>query len=544
MNKSRRLAITTIQAVIIVAIIVIAAGVGYWWYSSSPSPTPEPTPEPTPSVELPTTYLRYSRFGFSFDYPEGMTFTAGALLGGFDHAHPLNGDIQGFLEAVPETIGVIWAAFEEQPPLEILLDELFKGAKEDGGLQDLERGPIDISTEDGREVLSQAFEFKEDGVDSKGSLAIWYEGEDKRIYVVYSISPSAAQLDVQSNVQRYVESFESEGYEAPSGEIEPYWPTEGWHVARAEDMGVDYEMLEGMVQHINAERIGADSVMVIKDGYVVLDAYFPPFDEGELHIVYSCTKSVVSTLVGIAIEEGYIESLDQRLLDFFPGRAVENMNQWKEEITLRDMLTMSAGFDARDSWLYEWEWLDRMHDAPDAAQYVLDLKVIEEPGTRFEYTNGVSHLLSCIVTETTGMSALEYARERLFAPLSITDVEWTNDSLGRNWGYSQLYLTPHDMAKIGYLFLSEGEWDGQEIVSKEWVEDATSKHLDANLMPGYGYQWWVSPNGYYTAIGYKGQFIHVVPDLDLIMVTTSSDANDYNRILDLLETYVIPAVID
>jgi CubicO group peptidase (beta-lactamase class C family) len=126
--------------------------------------------------------------------------------------------------------------------------------------------------------------------------------------------------------------------------------------------------------------------------------------------------------------------------------------------------------------------------------------------------------------------------------VGITHVEWYTDVKGRNWGYSRLYLEPRDMAKIGYLFLNEGEWDGQQIVSSEWVEDATSEHLDANLMPGYGYQWWVSPNGYYTAIGYKGQFIHVVPDLDLIMVTTSRDPDDFDRILDLLETFVIPAV--
>jgi len=539
MERSARSAISTLQAVVVIAVIVIVAGGGYWWYTSTL------LKEMPSSYQYPTSFLRYSRFGLSFLYPDGMVLTPGNLLGGFDHAHPLYGDILGFLEDVPETMGVIWVQFEEEPPFDALLEQLFSGAQEDGGLQDLERGDVTTSTINDREVLSQAFEFKEDGVDSVGSLAIWYEGEDERIYVVYAMSPSAAQLDVQSNVRRYVESFESEGYEAPSGEIEPYWPTEGWRVARAEDVGISYEVLEGMVDHINAWGIGADSVMVIKDGYVVLDAYFPPFDEGETHNVYSCTKSVVSTLVGIAYEEGLIESLDQTLLEFFPGRTVENMSQWKKEITLRDMLTMSAGFDARDNWIYEWEWLGRLHDAEDAVQYMLDLEVVHEPGTVFNYTNGVSHLLSCIVTETTSVSALDYAQEKLFEPLGITHVKWYTDVKGRNWGYSRLYLEPRDMAKIGYLFLNEGEWDGKQIVSSEWVEDATSKHLDANILPpGYGYQWRVSPNGYYSAAGYKGQFIHVVPDLDLIMVTTSRDANDFNRIFDLLETFVIPAVID
>jgi CubicO group peptidase (beta-lactamase class C family) len=540
MYRSERSAISTLQAVVVIALIVIVAGGGFWWYSSTLHK--EPHPAGPPSGELPTSYQRYSRFGFSFEYPEGMVFTAGRLLGGFDHAHPLHGDVQGFLEAVPEAMGVIWAHFEEEPPFEALLDHMFMSVEESGDLQDLERGELTTSTINDREVLSQAFEFKEDGIDSTGSMAIWYEEEDKRIYVVYSIAASAAQLDVQSNVERYVESFESEGYEAPSGEIEAYWPTKGWRVARAEDVGVDYEVLEGMVEHINAEGIGADSVMVIKDGYVVMDAYFPGFDEGELHIVYSCTKSVVSTLIGLAMEEGRIGSLDLGLADLFPSRTMGNPSAWKDEMTLRDLLTMTAGFDAEDSYLYDWVGLERMHDAPDALQYVLDLPVIEEPSTRFEYTNGVSHLLSCLITEATGVSALDYARERLFSPLGIGEAEWRTDSLGRNWGYSSLYLTPHDMAKIGYLFLNGGEWDGEQVVPREWVEEATRKHFHAGtLLDDYGFQWWVSPKGYYSAIGYKGQFIHIVPDLDLVMVTTSSRAEDFDRIQDLLEAFVIPA---
>ena len=254
--------------------------------------------------------------------------------------------------------------------------------------------------------------------------------------------------------------------------------------------------------------------------------------------------SSCSIILGIAREEGYIGSLDQRVLDLFPDRTVENLDAWKEEMTLRDLLTMTAGFDARDSYLYDWEYLDRMHDAEDAVQYVLDLPMAEEPGTRFEYTNGVSHLLSCIITETTDKTALEFARERLFEPLGVTDAEWTNDSRGNNWGYSGLYLAPHDMAKIGYLFLNGGEWDGERIVSSEWVEEATSVHVHAGtLLDDYGFQWWMSPRGYYSAIGYKGQFIHVVPDLNLVVVTTGHIEEDFMRVQSLLEAFVIPAVV-
>jgi CubicO group peptidase (beta-lactamase class C family) len=111
-----------------------------------------------------------------------------------------------------------------------------------------------------------------------------------------------------------------------------------------------------------------DSVLVVKDGYLVMDEYFEPFAKGERHKIYSCTKSVVSTLIGIAIEEGNIESVDQHVLDFFSDRMPANMSAWKEGLTLEDLLTMTAGLDARDSWLYEWWGLDRMYESPDALQ--------------------------------------------------------------------------------------------------------------------------------------------------------------------------------
>jgi CubicO group peptidase (beta-lactamase class C family) len=331
---------------------------------------------------------------------------------------------------------------------------------------------------------------------------------------------------------------------APSEEdLEPYWPTAGWRYAESGDVGLDSEMLEDMVAAIRRSRYDVDSAMVVRNGYVALDEYFAPFDEGERHIIYSCTKSVVSTLIGIAIDEGYIEGLEVGVLDLFPDRTVRNLNAWKQEMTLRDLLTMTAGFDAKDSYLYNWVGLESMHDSPEPLQHVLDLPVTEEPGTRFEYTNGVSHLLSCIISETTGTSALEFAQEHLFDPLGITDAEWTSDAQGRNWGYSSLYLTPHDMAKIGYLFLNMGEWDGEQIVPLGWVEEATRKHVDATMKDGYGFQCWVDSDGYYLALGYKGQFIFVVPGMDLVVVFTGGSRETFDFTMPLLDDYIIPAVI-
>jgi len=539
MSIQNRLTVTSDKTVLIVALIMISAGGIYWWYMSTNAPSaPLPSPRPTP------TYVEYSRFGFSFECPEEMTFTAGSLLGGFDHVNLINGDVQGVWEEYPETVGVIWLPGYPETQLEAVLNDLFEIAGEH--LEFSGRGPLLNATWRSSEVFYQAFNCTDQGVRQTGIVGTWFSEVDKRIYALYyvDLQGTSTREEVETEFLRYLGSFEAEGWEAPAGVSGPYWPTEGWRFAASEDVGLDPVRLGEMLSAINEQGIGADSVMVVRDGHMVLDAYFSSFDEGRRHIIYSCTKSIVSTLIGIAHEEGYIESLDQRVLDFFPNVTVENLDAWKEEMTLRDLLTMTSGFDARDSYLYNWENLDRMHDAEDAVQYVLNLPMTEEPGTRFEYTNGVSHLLSCIITETTNKTALEFARERLFDPLGITDVEWSTDSRGNNWGYSGLYLTPHDMAKIGYLFLNGGEWDGEQIVSSDWVEEATSVHFHAGtLLDDYGFQWWVSPRGYYSAIGYRGQFIHVVPDLNLVVITTGHVDEDFTRIQSLLEEYVIPAVV-
>lgn len=541
-----RPASTTIRAVFILALIVVVAGGGYWWYTSYQGRQPEePDEEPTTRPFPETSFETYTAFGFSLGHPEGMIFSAGGTLGGFDHARPVYGDVQGIWEEVPETMGVIWIPEDWGFNLTTALDGAFEGVEE-GGIVIVSRGEMETGEKDSQELLYQPFELNDTGVSQKGMVGAWNSEEDGRIYLLFLVTlpEVGTPKELHSRWRGYVDSLECVDLPPPETEIEAYWPTDGWRTATPEAVGMDPELLDGMIEHVVGNGIGADSILVIRHGYLVSDAYFPPFDEGEIHIVYSCTKSVVSTLVGIAVEEGYLDSLDTIVLDVFPNRTVQNMSAWKEDMTLRDLLTMTAGFDARDSYLYDWEGLERMHESEDWVQYVLDLPMAEEPGTRFEYTNGVSHLLSCIVTETTNMNALEFATEHLFGPLGITEAEWSTDPVGNNWGYSGLYLTPHDMAKIGLLFLRGGEWDGEQIVSREWVEEATSKRVHAGtLLDDYGFQWWVSPRGYYSAIGYKGQFIHVVPELDLIMVTTGDIAEDFNRIQSLLETHVIPAVI-
>jgi CubicO group peptidase (beta-lactamase class C family) len=184
-----------------------------------------------------------------------------------------------------------------------------------------------------------------------------------------------------------------------------------------------------------------------------------------------------------------------------------------------------------------------MRQTGDWVQYMLDLPMAEEPGTHFEYCNGGSFLLSAILQETTGRTALEYAGERLFGPLGISDVTWLANPQGISVGWGEVRMRPHDMLKIGYLYLNEGRWEGEQIVPVEWVAASTRRHIDGTLQDGYGYQWWIAEPDVYMALGYSGQYILVAPELDMVVVFTSQLAErDFYLPQQLFERYIRPAV--
>jgi CubicO group peptidase (beta-lactamase class C family) len=321
-----------------------------------------------------------------------------------------------------------------------------------------------------------------------------------------------------------------------------YWPTEGWRTSTPEEQGIDSAELVDMIEFVQEREYNVDSIVVIRHGYEVTEIYFEPFSEGERHILYSCTKSVVSALIGIAIEMGYIEGVDQPMLDFFPEYTPENMDERKQSMTIQDLLTMSTGFECRDSYLYNNRGLTEMGESDDWVQHVLDLPMEHEPGTYFEYCNGSSFLLSAIITEVTGMSALDFAHEVLFPPLGIVDAYWDTSPNGISYGFSHLFLQPEDMAKFGYLYLHGGEWDGEQVVPAEWVEASTMEQISAEtLQDGYGYQWWTDDAGYYMALGYNGQFIFVLPDFDMVVVMVSDRyQGDFEAPEILLTEFIIP----
>jgi CubicO group peptidase (beta-lactamase class C family) len=321
-----------------------------------------------------------------------------------------------------------------------------------------------------------------------------------------------------------------------------YWPTKGWRTASPESQGVDSKLLVKMLETIGEKKIAIYSVLVIRNGYIVLDAYSYPYDSDDTLNIHSCTKSVSSALVGIGIDKGYIKDVSQPVLDFFPMRVPKNLDADKKAMTLENLLTMTTGLECRDSALYNWRGLRQLKTSPDWVQFMIDLPMAEVPGTRFEYCNGASFLLSAILQEKTGMNALSFAKENLFVPLGISDVSWPSNPQGKTVGYSDLYMRPHDMAKIGYLYLNDGLWDGKQIISSQWIKASTRKHIAATLTPGYGYQWWIVSPGIYTAVGHRGQFIVVAPEKNMIAVFTSSlNPEDAYSPLGLFTSYIIPA---
>jgi len=328
------------------------------------------------------------------------------------------------------------------------------------------------------------------------------------------------------------------------------WPTEGWKTSTPEEQGMNSELLTEGLDFLreHREEFHLHSLLVIRHGHIVADVYFYPFAKGMMHDLASVTKSFTSTLTGIAIDKGNIESVKQPVLDLFPEKTVANASAEKRAMTVENLLTMRSGFECiseDESGKVGGGTLAEMMGSPDWVQFALDLPMAEAPGERFNYCNSNPHLLSGILREHTGLSALAFAQNYLFEPLGISDISWPSDPQGNNHGWGDMYLTPHDMAKLGYLYLHKGLWDGQKVLSSVWVNSATSFQTNTHVsFADYGYLWWLKPSGeYYYADGRDGQRIFVFPDKDMVVVTTGGGGRDQYGILEtLLTSYIIPAI--
>lgn len=313
----------------------------------------------------------------------------------------------------------------------------------------------------------------------------------------------------------------------------PFWDL---RLSTPEEQGIDSETLVRMFDYIAEQEPKAHSVLIVRNGYMVLEAYFHPYHPNRAHRLTSCTKSFLSALIGAASEEGYL-NLDDDILDFFPDRTIENDRPLKREITVEHLLLMRSGLDWPESSM-SYSSADnilwRMMGSSDWTQFVLDRPMVTEPGAAFNYSTGDSQLLGAILEEATGISVREFARMRLFEPLGVSSAHWSWQSSpeGIAFGGGGLSATPRAMAKFGYLYLEGGVWNGKQVVPADWVEASTAK-------PHYGYQWWRLSDGGYAALGYGGQRIAVIPGLDMVIVVTGDIPGATSRYL--VDAFILPA---
>jgi CubicO group peptidase (beta-lactamase class C family) len=315
-----------------------------------------------------------------------------------------------------------------------------------------------------------------------------------------------------------------------------YWPTQSWQTSMPELQGMDSAKLADGLLEMQVKDIQVDSVLVVRNGSLLLDAYYYPYNNQIPHDLASVTKSVMTTLIGIAIDQGKLQ-LDQPMLSFFSNRTTNNLDARKQRITIRHLVSNVNGFDS-GCLSGDEPTLDKMRSHPDWVQAALDRVMVSEPGSKFCYDSPGMHLLSAILQQATGLTALEFAQQNLFDPLGIQGAIWETDPQGYTHGWGDLHLKPPDVAKIGFLMLHNGMWDGRQIVSMDWVEQATRSQNKTGEDDDYGYGWWVSEDAY-SAMGRGGQRIAVIPYLNAILVVTAHGAE-----YDLVSSYLGAALVD
>lgn len=299
------------------------------------------------------------------------------------------------------------------------------------------------------------------------------------------------------------------------------WPTEGWRTASPEAVGVDSNALAALVRSVRAKRLAVHGLLVVRRGRVVLDASFFPYEGDEPHDLASVTKSVTATLVGVAVHERLVTGVRQPVLELLaPGRAAAG---GKAGVTLEHLLTMTSGAGCGAARGGEMAETLAMQRSPDWVQFALDAPAARPPGTAFAYCNSDYHLLSGVISRVAGESALAFARRRLFEPLGIRDAAWPADPQGVNHGWGDLRLRPRELAKIGFLYLHGGSWDGRSILDPEWIARSARPRVRLPDGAGYGYGWWTAAGrfpGVYVARGRGGQLLAVSPARDLVVVLT------------------------
>jgi len=314
---------------------------------------------------------------------------------------------------------------------------------------------------------------------------------------------------------------------------------EDWPVADPHDYGYDAALLDDAINRVGRED-GVYSVLLVRGGKLIAERYFREGTQAKTHNLKSASKSIISALVGLMIEDGRL-ALDDLVVERLQVRGLE---PGREDITVRDLLIMASGLESTSRQAYN-AWIA----SPDWVKGALAQPVLAEPGERYRYSTGNTHLLSALVREASGRSTRSFADERLFEPLGIDIGGWETDPMGIHIGGNNLAMTPRDMAKFGELYLRGGNWRNRQLVPAEWVNVSTQPHIatDYEIYGDYGYHWFTPRGSFlgdFMAVGFGGQYIYVSPRFDAVVVITatleSKGRTWERRVLDAIQQELLP----
>lgn len=316
------------------------------------------------------------------------------------------------------------------------------------------------------------------------------------------------------------------------------YPEETWEVANEEEIVFPPDRENGLY-HALGKRPEIHTMLVIKEGKIVVDYGHGLNSNDTIYSVNSVTKSVISILMGMAIHNGHIESANQPIEDFIPEISDMENYETLKTLTIKDLLTMRSGL----RWNKDFE-IARFGQK-DMIDYVLNKPFVQEPNTLFTYNSGTSDIIAIILERATGQTLLDFAEEHLFSRLKINKYEW--EKHGEHYeGGRGLHIPPYELAKIGYLMLHDGVWKEERMLPEGWMKESTEIYSDGRYLytDGYGYQWWIGKyeggKEYFFGAGDKGQTVFIVPEEDLIVVFTARILdNDYSIYYALLRNYLI-----
>lgn len=321
--------------------------------------------------------------------------------------------------------------------------------------------------------------------------------------------------------------------------LEILFPGPGWQTIAPQDAGLDPAALSAAADLLGRPHSNARAFLVARGGQIACERYYQGCAPDDRLHLFSVTKSVMSALTGIALGEGALRSLEQRVVDFFPEIPAAGDGPLGL-LTLRHLLTMTTGMVWPGGRMGREPMFQRLVHSPDWARFILSVPVRREQVGVFHYNSAASHLLSLILTRATGQPACEYAAARLFAPLGIAPAAhgagWDADPQGNSIGGWGLHLNARELARFGLLYLRKGCWQGRQIVSEQWVRESTS--MPEGSANGYGYQWWlrfVYGESVFAGLGMGGQYLFCVPARDLLVVILSQPASRWPDRWEVIE---------